>query len=159
MTIWQPSYTPSGHALQGAKQRRKTRCDVGKTKNMVLSYLEKHGITEKQTMRKALAMTTSRINHGLQNLGDLIAYEHSGAGATRMCHYWAVSHPPRPEQRSKGHQAYLFFLAHPWAGGADLPDSIAAEPRQKHLITITLEKAGKLISRVEKTRKQYKAVI
>ena len=156
-TIWQPSYTPSVFAaVHVPKRQRKTRCDVDKTKNAVLAYLEKHGITEKRELLKNLGMSICRLNNGLRKLGKLIDYEQSGANINRKCSYWAVSNPPRMTQRCASFQAMDFISRNPWCYASKIPSEIIPTPRNRHMCVLTLETAGRLISRVENGRKQYK---
>lgn len=160
-TIWQPSYTPSVFAMtcDTSRPRRKTRCDIGATKATVLAYLVKYGITEKRDMMKNMGMSNSKLRHALEKLGSLVEYEQSGASTGRMCHYWAVSHPPAIHQRCASYQALDFISKHPWCYASEIPSEIISESRKKHMCVLTLEVAGKLISRVDGKRKQYKAVI
>jgi hypothetical protein len=159
-THWQPAYTPSTFAMTSAsKPQRKTRCDFGATKDIVLAYLEKHGITEKRDMLKNMGMTNSKLRHALEKLSGLIEYEVSGASTGRMVHYWAKSNPPKVQQRCESYQVYAFIVRHPWSYTADIPVEITLTARQKNMCCLTLEVAGKLTSRVKNGRKQYKAVI
>ena len=153
-TIWQPSYTPLVFAAHAPKIQ--LRWDVDKTKSIVLDYLEKHGITEKRDLLKNIGMSISRLNHGLHNLGGLIAYEQSGANANRKCSYWAISNPPRLNQRCASFQAMDFISRNPWCYASKIPSEIIPTPRNRHMCVLTLETAGRLISRVENGRKQYK---
>jgi len=159
-THWQPAYTPSTFAMTSAsKPQRKTRCDFGATKDIVLAYLEKHGITEKRDMMKNMGMSNSKLRHAIEKLGRLVQYEHSGAGDKRMCHYWATSNPPTVQQRCASYQALDFIAKNPWCYASEIPTEIISESRKKHMCVLTLEVAGKLSSRVQDGRKQYKAVI
>ena len=157
MTQWQTAYyTPAPIVFTASEPQRKTRCDVGKTQNAVLAYLEKHGITEKNELLKNLGMSICRLNNGLHKLGKLIDYEQSGANINRKCSYWAVSNPPRLDQRCASFQAMDFISRNPWCLASEIPPEIIPTPRNKHMCVLTLETAGRLISRVENGRKQYK---
>ena len=156
MTIWQPSYSPTWTPIE--RKRRAAPCKMQSTKEIILSYLDKHGITEKRAMMKALGMTNAKLRHGLAKLGSNVEYEISGVGGLRMCHYWSTSNPPTVKQRCTRYQVYDFFLKNPWSYANQIPDEIVAVPRHKHMIVMALEESGKLISRDFRKLKQYKAV-
>lgn len=155
-TFWQPSYTPAPVVFTVRKPQRKTRCDIDVTKNTVLAYLKKHGITEKRDLLKNLGMSNPKVRNALAKLGSLVEYEQSGAGDGRMCHYWAVSNPPRVDQRCASYQAWDFISRNPWCKASDIPAEIIPTPRNRHMCVLTLELAGKLVSKVEDKIKLYK---
>ena len=159
-TLWQTAYyTPAPAVFTARKPPRKTRCDIGTTKRIVLAYLEKHGITERRDMLKNLGMSHPKLRHALEKLGSLVEYEQSGAADGRMCHYWAVSNPPRVDQRCASYQALDFIAKNPWSYAADIPEEIIATPRNRHMCVLNLEVSGRLISRVHNGRKQYKVAL
>lgn len=69
------------------------------------------------------------------------------------------SHVEAIEKRCGSYRVYEWYRSNPWRPARDIPEDIYAVSGHKHGCVCMLERAGKLISRVQDGRKQYKAVI
>jgi hypothetical protein len=153
-TIWQPAYTPPGYGHVPARER-----SMLATKQRVYNLLKARGITSKADIMKELGITISQLRHSMELLKDEVEFEHSGNGALRACSYWLKGTTPPIEKRCKTHRVHVWFQANPWRPARDIPSDIYTANGHKSACVWTLEMSGKLISRVQNGRKQYKAVI
>ena len=144
-TIWQPSYTPVYQVRTIDKSVKRKSV----TKEDVLQYLETNGITTTMQMMKDFGITNSSLRHSLGKLkkDGLVDFERSGKADGRISSYWALSNPPKPSQRCLSYRLVEWFRHNPWAAVKDIPNNFYTEVREIHSMCITLEDAGKLVSR------------
>ena len=151
-TIWQPSYTPPAMQYQ-PKAQMKT------SKDRVLAYLGQHGATTSANLCLILGVTKAQLRYASEVFAGTLLCEQSGNGRTRVCLYWVASNPPATSARCATHRAYEWIKKNPWCPAADIPSDIYPVPKHKHAGVCTMERNGRLISRVKNGKKQYKAVL
>ena len=153
-TFWQPAYTPPKFVYPSNK-----RGPVKSGKDFVIEYLEKHGAKSNTELQKALGVTKQQLRYASSRLPGILICEQSGNGKNRVCLYWSANNPPPVSLRCATHRAYEWIKKHPWRPAADIPSDIYPVHKHKHAGVCTMERNGRLISRVKNGKKQYKAVV
>ena len=158
-TIWQPSYTPSGFATSSQPRTEcKVRCSKDEAQ-AVLAYLQKHGITEKTDLMKNMGLSSNKLRHAMEPISGLLDHEQSGAGVSRVCRYWAKSHPPAASQRCTSYQVYDWIVRHPWSTASEIPAKLIPVAQKRRMCCLSLVLSGKVISRERGARNEYRAVV
>ena len=148
-TFWQPSYCPPSMQYR-PKVQTKT------SKDFVLEYLEQNGATTSADLCRILGVTKAQLRYASTVFAGTLLNEQSGNGKTRTCLYWVASNAPTTNQRCSTHRAWKWLEQNPWRRGAELPDDIYPIVQHKHAALCTMERDGRLISRVRNGTKQYK---
>jgi len=123
---------------------------------VIVEYLTANGPTKCRKMLSETGLVKGQVRWAFVKLRGAIEFEQVGDREMRDTLYWLKDSPPPTYMRSETYKTLTFFRANPWAYVSEIPAELVVQ-KLAYSYTSALEKQMKLISRIRKGRKQYKA--